>query len=88
MKYSQHELGKMGEDMAVELLVAAGYDIIERNYRYGKGEIDIIALDRETGYTAFIEVKTRTTDTYGHPEEGVTPKKLERLMNQENGGAQ
>jgi len=79
LKYSQHELGKMGEDMAVELLVAAGYDIIERNYRYGKGEIDIIALDRETGYTAFIEVKTRTNLHFGDPVYGVTRNKMKQL---------
>ncbi len=79
MKLSQADLGKMGEDKAVELLITSGYKIIERNYKFGKGEIDIIALDEATGYTAFIEVKTRSNLTFGDPVYGVTLNKMKQL---------
>ncbi len=73
------ETGKEGEEMAAEWLLGQGFTILHRNWKHSYFELDVIA-ERE-GVLHFIEVKTRTTDTYGHPEEGVTAKKLERLMN-------
>lgn len=73
---NKRQKGKEGEDIAVEYLTTHGYSIIERNYQYGKvGEIDIIAKDPQTGYTAFIEVKMRKSLEYGEPEYAITPKK-------------
>lgn len=72
------ETGKQGEEMAAAWLTGQGFTILHRNWKYSYFELDVIA-ERE-GMLHFIEVKTRTTSTYGHPEEGVTAKKLERLM--------
>jgi putative endonuclease len=71
------ELGKKGEDLAVSFLELKGYSIIERNWRYRRAEIDIIAkLDDKL---VFIEVKTRSTDVFGNPEEAVHLKKQDLI---------
>lgn len=69
--------GKAGEDLAAELLEKQGYEILHRNYRFDRGEIDIVA--HEGGELVFIEVKTRHGDRHGSPEESVTPAKEEQL---------
>jgi putative endonuclease len=79
LNVTQKELGKIGEDKAAELLISSGYEILERNFVYNKGEIDIIALDKETGYTVFVEVKTRSNLRYGDPVYGVTRNKINQL---------
>lgn len=66
--------GKLGEDAAVKLLTKRGYKIIARNFRSKFGEIDLIAIDRDT--LVFIEVKTRWSREYGYPQEAVTSKKI------------
>ncbi len=68
-----HTLGPLGENAAAEHLRKKGYRILERNYRFRRKEIDIIALDR--GMLCFIEVKTRTTPEKGDPLEAVTLRK-------------
>ena len=73
------DTGREGEEMAAEWLLGQGFVILHRNWKHSYFELDVIA-SKDT-ILHFIEVKTRTTDTYGHPEEGVTVKKLERLMN-------
>lgn len=73
------DFGKKGEDLAAEMLKENGYEILERNYRYGKGEIDIIAKDPETGYTVFVEVKSRTNLEYGAPEYAITKNKIKQV---------
>lgn len=65
--------GYWGEDLASEYLKKKGYQIIERHFRFLRGEIDIIACDHD--YLVFIEVKTRSSADYGLPEEAITPKK-------------
>jgi Holliday junction resolvase-like predicted endonuclease len=62
-------LGIEGEDLAVKFLRKIGYKIVAKNYKTQIGEIDIIARDCET--TVFIEVKTRTNDSFGYPFEAV-----------------
>jgi putative endonuclease len=71
--------GKEGEDLAAEMLKEKGYEILERNYRYGKGEIDIIAKDPDTDFTVFVEVKSRTNLEYGAPEYAITKSKIRQL---------
>jgi putative endonuclease len=73
------ETGRQGEQLAVEWLLAQGFVILHQNWKHSYFELDIIAS--KDSILHFIEVKTRTTDTYGYPEEGVTAKKLQRLMN-------
>ena len=79
MTFSTKKTGDKGEDLAVELLEAKGYTIIKRNYRYGKGEIDIIAKDSQEEGLVFIEVKSRKSLEYGSPEEAITKNKIKQL---------
>ena len=70
-------VGDNGEVFAAKMLEEAGYEIIERNYRTRRGEIDIIAL--RNGVLHFIEVKTRTSFEYGYPSDAVTEDKRRRI---------
>lgn len=77
MRSSTKEKGKEGEDLAASLLIEKGFEIIERNYRYGKGELDIIA--REKDFLVFVEVKSRESLEYGKPEEAITKRKMSQI---------
>jgi putative endonuclease len=68
-----YQLGKDGEEIAAQHLLKNGYDILHRNWRFGKFEIDIVAQKGNT--LSIVEVKTRTGDYFGEPEEGVTKAK-------------
>lgn len=70
--------GACGEALAVEYLKALGYNIIKRNYRYGKSEIDIIAWEGET--LVFLEVKSRSSEKYGCGAEAVDARKQKMLI--------
>ena len=71
-------LGKKGEELAVAHLQAKGYEILHRNWRYGRAEVDIIA--RIGNDWVFTEVKTRMTDYFGYPEEAVSKAKQKQLQ--------
>lgn len=75
-------LGRWGEQVAENYLVAEGYKIRERNFHTPYGEIDLVAeLDNQNSMTIiFVEVKTRTTRSYGRPEESVNTKKRAHLL--------
>ena len=73
----RHYLGRMGEDIAAQILESKGYHILERNFRCRFGEIDIIA--EVGGAVVFIEVKARATKGYGRPIEAVTNRKLANM---------
>lgn len=73
-----NELGKKGEQLAVDFLLKTGYKIIERNYRFDKAEVDIIAQQKDI--LAIIEVKTRSTTDFGNPQDFVKPKQIQRLV--------
>lgn len=75
---THNELGKKGEAHAVNYLIKKGYAILERNWRFQKAEIDIIASNEKT--LAVVEVKTRSSDYYGNPQDFVTPKKIKLLV--------
>lgn len=76
---AQHnELGKKGEQLAVDFLQKKGYKILERNYRYQKAEIDIIAQLHDT--LCAVEVKTRSTPDFGNPQDFVKPKQIQQLV--------
>lgn len=76
---AQHnELGKKGEQLAVDFLLKNGYEIIDRNYRFDKAEVDIIA--KKNPILAIIEVKTRSTVDFGNPQDFVKPKQIQRLV--------
>ncbi|WP_276367947.1 YraN family protein [Chryseolinea sp. H1M3-3] len=71
------EIGREGENLAAEFLKNKGWEIISRNYRYGKAEIDLII--KRDDWTIFVEVKTRSSSTYGEPEEFVDEFKARRI---------
>jgi len=73
-----NKTAKTGEDKAYKYLQDQGYKIIERNFRIGYGEIDIIATFQNC--LIFIEVKTRTSDKFGTPFEAITFYKLKSLI--------
>lgn len=72
------DLGKKGEELAAAWLVRNGYEILHRNWRHGRYEIDIIA--GRDGIIHMVEVKCRRSDAYGHPEESVNRKKIGHVL--------
>ena len=74
----QQKHGTWGEDLAVAQLEQSGLVIVERNWRYKRAEIDIIA--REEGIVVFVEVKTRAYSAFGLPEEMVDKRKRQLLI--------
>lgn len=75
---SNKETGNAGEDLAVSYLEKNGFKILNRNWRWGSKEIDIIASNKN--YIHFIEVKTRTGRKYGFPDDGVSKMKIRFMM--------
>jgi len=77
MNNRNKESGRGGEDLAVDFLTKKGYRILQRNFRYDRGEIDIIADDG--GTLVFVEVKARRSKRFGEPEEAVSLYKRAQL---------
>ncbi len=75
---TKKEIGKIGEELAVQYLEKQGYCIEEKNYRTSIGEIDIIASIKNE--LVFVEVKTRTTLNFGDPIESIDIKKIKRIQ--------
>jgi len=75
---THHELGIYGEELAVHHLEKLGYQIIERNFRFKKFEVDIIATKDQK--IIVIEVKTRVTSEIGEPYKAVTRKKQKQII--------
>ena len=73
-----NELGKKGEEFAVDFLLKKKYAILERNYRFDKAEVDIIAKQGEV--LVIVEVKTRSSKDFGNPQDFVKPKQIQRLV--------
>lgn len=78
MKEQNFSKGKAGENFAAKFLEKQGFKIIQKNWRFSRlGEIDIIAEDKNT--LVFIEVKTRSSNLFGHPLESVDEKKFNKI---------
>ena len=75
---AHNELGKLGEDLAVDYLKKNGYTILDTNWTFQKAEIDIIAQIENT--LAIVEVKTRSSLEFGLPQDFVKPKKIQLLV--------
>ena len=73
------ELGKWGEQYAADYLQSIGYDIIERDWRIGHRDIDIIARTGDGTTVVFVEVKTRTSDVVTKPDDAVDIKKIRNI---------
>jgi putative endonuclease len=70
-------VGRAGEDAVAIWYAAAGYEVLDRNWRVREGELDLVVRDADT--IAFCEVKTRRGDAFGLPVEAVTARKRQRL---------
>jgi putative endonuclease len=77
VRETRRQVGQSGEDAAAAWYLAAGYDVLDRNWRVREGELDLVV--RGGGTIAFCEVKTRRSDTFGLPAEAVTIRKQQRL---------
>ena len=73
-----NDLGKIGEELAVNYLIEKGYEILERNWRNIHKEVDIIAMDGPD--LVIVEVKTRQSDGFGEPDMAVTRQKQKCLV--------
>ncbi len=73
-----NDLGKLGEELAVDFLQKNGYEILETNWIFQKAEIDIIA--QKENVLAVVEVKTRSSIEFGLPQDFVKPKKIQLLV--------
>ncbi|MBA3502223.1 MAG: YraN family protein, partial [Deltaproteobacteria bacterium] len=71
------EAGAEAEERAVELLLAHGYEVVERNYRCEIGELDIVAADGAV--MVFVEVRSRANTEHGHAIESVNRKKQQKV---------
>lgn len=67
-------IGSFGEDIALKHLKTLGFDLLERNFRSCRGEIDLIVVKNRA--VSFVEVKTRRGDSTGHPFEAITKAKM------------
>lgn len=75
---SSHSVGRRGERLAERYLTERGYRTLERNWRWPKGEIDLIV--EKDGELVFVEVKTRRSHRFGIPEESITARKRGKLI--------
>lgn len=73
-----NELGTLGEELALKELLKKGYKLKDKNYRFMKGEIDLIMIDGDK--LVFVEVKTRQTAEIGEPYLSVTRKKQRQII--------
>jgi len=73
-----NELGDLGEKRAQDYLRSKGFHIRHTNWRYGKLELDIIA--EKEGWLVIVEVKTRSTETFEHPQEAITSRKIHNII--------
>ncbi len=71
------QVGQIGEKIAMEYLENKGYEVIQRNYKTRRAEIDIIA--KKKNILVFVEVRTKTGEEFGTPEDTLTKAKLARV---------
>lgn len=81
---ARKRVGQGGEDLAARYLQDKGYRILERNYRFQRAEVDLVCFQPAKNYTdggelVFVEVKTRSSHTYGVPETAVDISKQKNL---------
>lgn len=81
---SNTEVGRRGEDLAVAYLESKGYRVLDRRYRFERAEVDIVCFQprrdgRPGGELVFVEVKTRSGNAFGTPEDGLLPQQRKRI---------
>jgi len=77
-KKSTRQIGNEGEELAAAYLESKGYIILERNYHFEHAEVDIVAYNQET-HIVFVEVKKRSSNRYGEPEESIDDEKIQNV---------
>ena len=77
-KKTARELGRWGEGIARSFLQEKGYEVIDQNVFTAYGEIDLVL--KKSGRVHFVEVKTRRSKKFGHPEEAITPRKFGHMI--------
>lgn len=77
-KKTSRQIGDEGEELAVAYLESKGYTILERNYHFEHAEVDIVAYNNES-HIVFVEVKKRSTNRYGEPEEYIDDEKISNI---------
>jgi putative endonuclease len=77
-KMKRSDTGRLGEKLARDFLKKRGFHILENNYRCTEGEIDIIARHKDC--LVFVEVRTKTSQQFGSPEESITQAKKKRMV--------
>lgn len=77
MTHARKNIGNLGEEIAARFLQKKAYKIVQRNYRWARGEIDIIA--RHDNVLVFIEVKTARGNSFGPPENWVDQRKQKQI---------
>ncbi|MBS1558185.1 MAG: YraN family protein [Bacteroidetes bacterium] len=70
--------GKEGEQLAADFLETKGFEIVARNFRHKRSEIDLIA--KKNNWLIFVEVKLRSSEAYGYPEDFVDRKKAKNII--------
>lgn len=78
MKKFNYQTGKLGESMAQDFLIKKGYRLVEANFQTRFGEIDLIMAKNKK--LIFVEVKLKTGDQFGSPEEMINPAKIRRVQ--------
>ncbi|HEY3290586.1 MAG TPA: YraN family protein [Anaerolineae bacterium] len=78
MRPTRGEIGAWGEELAAQYLREHGYTIRDQNWRHGHGELDIVA--ERAGVVVFVEVRARSSDAYGTPEETLRAPKQAKLI--------
>jgi putative endonuclease len=74
-----NELGNLGEKRAQDYLISNGFNIRHCNWQCGKLELDVVA--EKDGLLVIVEVKTRSTETFEHPSDAITNKKIRNIVN-------
>lgn len=75
---TKKEIGNIGESIAIEFLKKKGFRLIKRNYTIKGGEIDLIM--EKDDIILFVEVKTRRTESFGYPENGLSKAQIKRII--------
>jgi len=78
-------LGRLGEDLALKFLETKGYELVSRNFRFQRAEIDLIVKKDNENLLVFAEVKTRRNKKFGEPEESITQSKTEQIYKSAEG---
>jgi putative endonuclease len=79
MAHARKKLGDWGELVATTHLESLGFRVVARNWRCVHGEIDLVVEAK--GVWRFVEVKTRRGGNAGIPEQNITPRKAQKLLN-------